>query len=163
MSVPPFKTSRHLPVKALNSQFQVSILCKFVPHPAIHLHRDLSKAMLRKILELDAAPQPLLKYYVEHLRSISTISDSCLIHPKRPVDHQGYPTIWIRELDHLSPFKAHRVIFYSRSHFLPDPRYTARVFIRHLCHKPRCINRDHLRPGTYEQNERDKRRRQIIL
>ena len=141
-------------------------MSSFTPHSALPPDPRY-KPMMRKILLLDYAPRHIVSPYVSRLLDLSEQDGKCLL---LPGDHSslvysitGYPGIWIRALDKVSEFKAHRLMFHEYHGCLPDPRETPKIYIRHLCHNPLCIERAHLRPGTLAQNNRDKKRRGIIL
>ena len=121
---------------------------------------------MRKVLLLEYAPPAIVARYASRLLDLAEREDRCLLlpaeHPSIILNNKDYPGIWIRELDEVSEFRAYRVMFHKYHGYLPDLRITAKIYIRHLCHNKLCIERQHLRPGTHAQNERDKKRRGII-
>ena len=89
---------------------------------------------------------------------MSTVESRWHQYVSRRQDHQCWP--WTGSLavrggygqlqDRGKLLKAHRVAW--EIHFGPIPEG---MFIRHMCHNPRCCNPSHLLPGTVRDNNRD--------
>lgn len=64
----------------------------------------------------------------------------------------GYATAWVRRDGKKYPTTKHRRVYFEATGEWPP-------VVRHKCDNPRCINIDHLEPGTHVDNMRDCRER----
>lgn len=66
------------------------------------------------------------------------------------LDKGGYGVISFKNGDINRPYRAHRAMFYCVHGFIDDNK-----LILHSCNNRKCINIDHLRLGTYQDNSDD--------
>lgn len=75
------------------------------------------------------------------------------------LDHKGYGVMKIRFDGVPKMMKAHRIAFMLHNGLNPAPEVYKEQFVLHSCDNPPCVNPDHLRLGTAQDNMIDKFKR----
>lgn len=106
---------------------------------------------MSEVQDFIAHCQPELRDDVERLFSFvqSTNEKGCWLWRDGKPDKVTYPSFWLGSRPDRKMIRPHRLVLIAKGHDMEG------LVGRHKCDNKRCVNPDHLIPGTHLDNHRD--------